>query len=425
MQLFSFTYPLRVSRHLSAILAVAGLLLFSFSPLSAQINYGCTWMNATFSNQNGALTESGIPGVFGLNRDGSTQGLGTGGRTTMQNGYLRTKMPRGKVLGQDTGFRFDLSFPGTSEAELRYKVYFEGSYHWTMGGKLPGLGGGGGGSDGSGRPPRGCTQFNDDGFSARLMFRNNMMNSGTTRTTAYMITYVYNHSMNAGDCGINYQWDDNTSQSGTQRVEIQRGTWYEFRQYIKNSSAGSSNGQLKTWYRRCNNNNSCSGTWKRVENYNNIPWKKSGKTFNIDQILMETYHGGSGDGWTPSRDNYVRFDDFKLYRKGTCSSSRLANTTIGDGMVNVITVDDFGYDDKELTISVFPNPATDRISVVKQTMTNGAMSIINLRGQVVSTWNVVEGQTNSEIDIVDLPQGMYLVQFISEGQSVTQKFIKR
>jgi len=421
MLVFSSTCPHWARHTLVACLFMTATFLFTPSSLSAQINYNCTEMNANFTDKNGWLTEGRISGVFGLNRQGGTHGLGTNGRTTMQNGYLRTKMPKNKVLGRETGFRFDLKFPGTNEAELRYRIKFEGQYHWTMGGKLPGLGGGGA----NGMPPRGCTQNNDDGFSARLMFRNNSSNYTTSRTTAYMITYAYDHSLSAGDCGKNLEWDNNTSQSGVQRVEIQRNTWYEFRQYIKNSTAGRSNGRLKTWYRQCSSNNSCSGSWKRVENRSNMPWRKSGRTFAIDQILMETYHGGSGTKWTPTRNNYIQFDDFKLYRKGNCSSNRAATTTIGNGVVSVITVDDFGYDDDELTLSVYPNPATDRISVIKPTMTNGTMSLVNVRGQVVSNWNVVEGQSNSEIDIVDLPKGMYFVRYVSEGQSVTQKFIKR
>ena len=416
-----FTYPQWVGQYLGACCLLAGIFLLSSGDVFAQINYNCKVMNANFTDKNGWLTDSRISGVFGLNKQGSTQGLGTNGRTTMQNGYLRTKMPKNKVLGQETGFRFDLTFPSSTEAEFRYRVKFEGNYHWTMGGKLPGLGGGGVG----GKPPRGCTANNDDGFSARLMFRNNSMNAGTNRTTAYMISYIYDHTLAASECGYNYEWDDNTSQSGIQRVEIERNTWYEFRQYIKISSAGSSNGRLKTWYRECSSNNSCSGSWKRVENYSNMPWKKSGRSFNIDQILMETYHGGSGSDWTPQRNNYIQFDDFVLYRKQTCSSN-LAPNTIGDGLINVVNVEDFGYDDEDeaLTLSVIPNPVSAQLSIVKQTMTDGTMSIVNLQGKVINSWKVVAGETNSSVDVGDLPAGMYMVRYAADGQMATQKFIK-
>lgn len=403
------------------------LALATTAPLAAQINYNCPQMNATFSNRNGWLTNDKIQGVFGLTHQGATHGLGWRGRTEMRNGILRTRMPQGEIL-DGTGFRFDLPFPSTSEAELRYKVRFDGEYHWTLGGKLPGLGGGGA----YGRPPRGCTTNNDDGFSARLMFRNSTSNAGTDRRTAYMITYVYDHQLPSGDCGRNLEWDANPDQAGIQRVNIQRNTWYEFRQYIKNSNAGRRNGHLKTYYRQCKNNNDCDGPWIRVQYMTKRPWRRRGVTYGIDQILMETYHGGKADLWRPARDNTISFDDFKLYRKRTCPRRRADGTsdqeviTLGDGLVGVTTVDDFGYNEENapLSMSVFPNPATDRITVGKPTMKDGRMRIIDLTGKVVANWDAQAGQASREVDISSLPVGTYFLRYDAEGETVTRKFIK-
>ena len=385
--------------------------------MQAQINYDCKVMNANFSGANGYLTERRIGGIFGLNKSGSTHGLGNRGRTTMKDGYLQTKMPRGEHSGKDTGFRFDLAFPGTNEAELRYRVWFDGSYHWTLGGKLPGLGGGG--STGRSTPPRGCTSVKDKGFSARLMFRNNSGNEGPNRTTAYMINYLY-YQNTTTNCGTNQKWDANLRTSRADNVEINRGTWYEFRQYIKNSTAGRSDGRIKTWYRQCTNNNRCSGSWIRVVD-KPMAWRKRGQTWNINKILMETYHGGKGSDWEPNRTNYVRFDDFVLYRKGSCPKTN----TIGDGLVTVHTVDRFEHELEAPRLEVYPNPTDGDLNLQVFAPNGGEVQVLDLTGRVLRRLDVAKGDVTLGAQVGDLAAGVYVARFIGQDHTVTRQFVKR
>jgi hypothetical protein len=79
---------------------------------------------------------------------------------------------------------------------------------------------------------------------------------------------------------------------------------------------------------------------------------------------------------------------------------------------------------KQAKISVYPNPATDFISInnddnVKQ------IAIFNLVGRKVKSFdNIVKDQ---HYDVSDLPNGMYLIQVIDNANKVvtTQRVNKR
>jgi hypothetical protein len=79
---------------------------------------------------------------------------------------------------------------------------------------------------------------------------------------------------------------------------------------------------------------------------------------------------------------------------------------------------------KQAKLSIYPNPATDFISVnnadnVRQ------ISIFNLVGRKLKSFNnVVEDQ---HYDVSDLPKGMYLVQVLDDANKIitTQRVSKR
>lgn len=75
-------------------------------------------------------------------------------------------------------------------------------------------------------------------------------------------------------------------------------------------------------------------------------------------------------------------------------------------------------------ISVFPNPATEYISVNDGGETIDQVAIFNLVGKKMKEYDYVRGETYS---VADLPKGMYLVQLVDRNKRIvkTQKVDKR
>lgn len=75
-------------------------------------------------------------------------------------------------------------------------------------------------------------------------------------------------------------------------------------------------------------------------------------------------------------------------------------------------------------LSVFPNPATEFISVQDKNDVVGFISVFNLVGKKVKEFEFVKGE---QYAIGDLPKGMYLVQILDRGKHTltTQKLEKR
>lgn len=78
----------------------------------------------------------------------------------------------------------------------------------------------------------------------------------------------------------------------------------------------------------------------------------------------------------------------------------------------------------KIDLSVFPNPATEYISVQDKNESVGFLSVFNLVGKKVKEFEFVKGE---QYYIADLPKGMYLVQILdrSKRNLTTQKIEKR
>ena len=75
-------------------------------------------------------------------------------------------------------------------------------------------------------------------------------------------------------------------------------------------------------------------------------------------------------------------------------------------------------------ISVFPNPATEYISVNDGGENLEQIAVFNLVGKKVKEFEYVKGENYS---VSDLPKGMYLVQLVDRNKRIvkTQKVDKR
>jgi hypothetical protein len=74
-----------------------------------------------------------------------------------------------------------------------------------------------------------------------------------------------------------------------------------------------------------------------------------------------------------------------------------------------------------LNISVYPNPSLTTITI--KTANQGALSIINLQGQQVLTRQITEPKT--QLDISNLPSGVYFVRLTGYNSVEVGRFVKQ
>ena len=79
--------------------------------------------------------------------------------------------------------------------------------------------------------------------------------------------------------------------------------------------------------------------------------------------------------------------------------------------------DNFNSESKELQI--FPNPSSAIFKIVSNTKVD-KISLFNTLGKVI----LIQTQNNTEVNIEKLPQGIYVIEIISENKKIYKKFIK-
>ncbi len=76
-------------------------------------------------------------------------------------------------------------------------------------------------------------------------------------------------------------------------------------------------------------------------------------------------------------------------------------------------------------IAIFPNPATNYITLSHTQATAGAIvKILSTSGKVVSTTAIQQGTTQTTVDVTKLAKGSYYVSFQSNGEATTSQFVK-
>ena len=73
--------------------------------------------------------------------------------------------------------------------------------------------------------------------------------------------------------------------------------------------------------------------------------------------------------------------------------------------------------------NIYPNPVNDRLNVDVKSVDINSLEIFNLSGSLVMTKKVELGTTN--IEVSNLPKGVYTVSFKGAGVSYNKKFIKK
>lgn len=75
------------------------------------------------------------------------------------------------------------------------------------------------------------------------------------------------------------------------------------------------------------------------------------------------------------------------------------------------------------TILIYPNPATDQLSISISDYSNTTIEIFNILGQWCHT-QILQSD-KSEINIANLPSGLYLLKINNQTRTDLKKFIKK
>ncbi|MCB0550499.1 MAG: T9SS type A sorting domain-containing protein, partial [Phaeodactylibacter sp.] len=92
-----------------------------------------------------------------------------------------------------------------------------------------------------------------------------------------------------------------------------------------------------------------------------------------------------------------------------------------EGQREQATPDKLGY------MKVFPNPATDELSIVFNLQEAGAVQlmVVSTTGQVAyrQAFQADAGRQESIMDVSQWTPGVYIVQLITDGRTLTQKVV--
>lgn len=168
---------------------------------------------------------------------------------------------------------FTVPVEPADEMWLSYRVYFEPGWEWVRGGKLPGLAGGT-------KPTGGSGADGADGFSARLMWRED----------GRLVVYAY-HPDRPNTYGEDFEL----------RGTVPVGQWLTITQRVQmNSAPDRYDGAVEVWI---------DGR-KRLSR-TDLRWRIDGD-FSVDTLAYSSFYGGNDPSWAPDDTTFARFDEFRV-----------------------------------------------------------------------------------------------------------------
>ena len=197
--------------------------------------------------------------------------VGTRRSTRMEDGlFVMTGVFLPGQIGGASGHSVHLTLPPGREYLLEYKIRFDGDFDWSLGGKIPGLAGG--------NAPTGCVTTDGLGFSARLMWRE----------VGKLIGYLYDNNQ-VNRCG---------TALGASGFFFTASRWFDVKQRVKLNTAMTGNGIYQVWVDD-----------RLVINRSDIEYMNEAPNLRIDELIFQSFYGGSTPDWAPSRETSISFAD--------------------------------------------------------------------------------------------------------------------
>ena len=165
-----------------------------------------------------------------------------------------------------------------------------------------------------------------------------------------------------------------------------------------------------------------SGTLKSLESVH-FTDANNGYAVGDCGIILKTINGGTN--WN-SDSSGTGAALYSIYFTSTDTGY-----VVGNGGIILKTTNGGGFPvglpdllSKSNALNIYPNPATDKITIESSpTPTPSQLSIMNLNGQVLITRQITEPKTH--VDISMLPSGIYFVRIMGERTVEVGKFVKQ
>ncbi len=205
---------------------------------------------------------------------------------------LEISYPGGGVGPSNGGAQWisDLPFP-SDKLTVSYWVKFAKDFDWVLGGKLPGLMGGK--DEKTGWPiTGGIRPTGVNGWSGRIMWKKN----------GEIIQYVY-HMDQPGKYGDEFKWTVNG-----QPAKFEADAWQKLTTEITLNHPGKKDGRIRSWLGQ-----------ELALDQGGLAFRST-QSVQIDAFCFSTFFGGEDPEWAPSKDETIRFDDFKVIN-GSLQSS--------------------------------------------------------------------------------------------------------
>ncbi|MGN6400242.1 MAG: M43 family zinc metalloprotease, partial [Flavisolibacter sp.] len=166
-----------------------------------------------------------------------------------------------------------------------------------------------------------------------------------------------------------------------------------------------------------------------VERNIDLVWKTAIENNNKGFIIERSTDGTSFTpiGWVDGHVNASSSTEYfykdKFVQPNTLYHYRLKQVDF-DGRQNLSTVRQAMIDGKAVTVSLFPNPATDNVKLFVSGATGLAdISLINNKGQKVGDWSKVDFSSPYSISLNHLAKGHYTVTVHFKDRNITTKLI--
>ena len=205
-----------------------------------------------------------------LRSDLAARWVGTRKSVTVEEGAMVfTGIFEAGKFGGPQGHNIRLPIKPGIEYVFEYRIRFDTNFHFSRGGKIPGLAGG--------NAPTGCVNVDANGFSARMMWREN----------GKLIGYLYDQDQSQA-CGAGIATPFN----------FKVGQFHDIKERVKLNSGSTNNGILQVWV-----------DGNMLIDRSNIEYMAEKPANRISSILFHSFFGGSTGDWAPSRNCSISFSE--------------------------------------------------------------------------------------------------------------------
>jgi hypothetical protein len=169
--------------------------------------------------------------------------------------------------------------------------------------------------------------------------------------------------------------------------------------------AGDPNAGINTLYMLSNNLGWAAADAFYISGYNGLSWTCLDAT--IDDAILQFSFADPLNGWALGKQYWPPTSPIMTTIYSTSTGGAGIETDIS---ANIADLD------------IFPNPATDKISIVSEFNQTISLSIFNMVGMLILKKELFG--TDNEIDISAFPTGMYLMQVTGPDRTMQKKIIK-